>query len=31
MNYFEINYAKTVNDFYILEIKLDFMKYIMVK
>jgi len=31
MNNFETDYAKIVNDFFILEIKLDFMKYIMVK
>ena len=31
MNNFEINYAKTVNYFFISEIKLDFMQYIMVK
>lgn len=31
MNNFETDYAKTVNVFYFLEIKLDFMQYIMVK
>ncbi len=31
MNNFEIDYAKSVKDFFILEIKLDFMQYNMVK
>jgi len=31
MNNFVINYAKIIKDFFILEIKLDFMQYNMVK